>query len=101
MASRTTKTTKKAPVKSRSKVVKKKSNNSNSLLVFLKKKPAIVFIVVFGIVGSVFLYRSFAATTNLEAETATKSNEVVIASDTSASGGKYAQFANTAPLASS
>lgn len=57
--------------------------------------------MAFGVLGLWFLIRSQAATTNLEAENATKSSEVIIGSDAGASGGKFAQFATAAPLANS
>jgi hypothetical protein len=94
--------TTRSTVKSKKPRAKSKIKSKNSgVLTFLKRKPALVFIVVFGLVGSIFLFRSFAATTNLEAEGSTKTAEVVIGSDASASGGKYAQFATAAPLAKS
>lgn len=67
-----------------------KSTRNRNLLLF-------IFAAVFGVLGVWLFVTSQAATTNFEAESATKSSEVTIANDTNASGGKYAQFASTVP----
>lgn len=57
-----------------------------------KRNIAILTVLVFALVGAFVLLRAKAAVSVLEAESGTKSKEVLVVSDSTASGGKYATF---------
>ncbi len=66
-----------------------------------KKSKLVLFIVVFGVIGTLLLIRSFASSPSqaTEAESGTKSGNASTAADSSASGGSYVKFASASSAA--
>lgn len=75
---------------SRSTATKSKNVSSPTRV---NKKRVLIIIAVLSIIGAILMFRASAATTNFEAEAATKNTLVTLASDATASGGKYIEFA--------
>ncbi len=73
----------------RSTTTKSKQVTSNKVNV----KRVFIIVSVISIIGAFFIFRASAATTNFEAENASKNNLVVAGSDSTASNGQFVEFA--------
>ena len=82
------KTKKKTASRPRSTVTKSNKFRSTSV----NKKRVLIVIAVLAVLGAFLMFRASAATTNFEAEAASKNTLAVPASDSTASGGQYIEF---------
>jgi hypothetical protein len=76
-----------------------RKSKSKSRFNWTRKQLGIIFVVIFGVIGAVLLWKSFAATSvgNVEAELLTGSGTVI--TDSSAQAGKGLKLASTTPAA--
>lgn len=82
------------------KIQQRKPRTSNKKVTTSNRKPiiAIAIIVIFGVIGSILIFSSKAATSNFEAESAKRSSGISVSSDNMASGGKYVTFNSATPV---